>query len=276
MDNVFDSVNGSYKKKQHAKPLLGPATPKSIHKKTLSEAIGIFKSMKFVTSDGKQESGPTVANWVWTLTGIQILLKKLQSEFGINSVWLRHLNQDPLENFCGAVRSHGCRNINPACDQFESAFATLLINNLNSVHIRGKNCKDDFCDALHALVINENAEKPSSTSTVDLSTIVDINFTPIEEKQSDPRKIGPLQYISGYLLKKAKTHVFKDCAQCKEDLSSQEEIEYIRYREYEGRRWLSTPNRDLIELISNMQDLINQIVKENLKKIICQKFSKLQ
>ncbi|KAJ8711918.1 hypothetical protein PYW08_008872 [Mythimna loreyi] len=38
-DTLFDSVNGSYgKRKKHSKPLLGPATPNSVHHKTWTEA----------------------------------------------------------------------------------------------------------------------------------------------------------------------------------------------------------------------------------------------
>ena len=160
--------------------------------------------MKFLSSSGKAESVPTVSNWVWTLNGIQTLLKKLRVEYNINSVWLRHLNQDPLENFFGAVRSHGCRNNNPTCDQFESTFATLLINNLNSVHILGKNCENDHCQSLHALIINDNRETMSSTCTFDFQSIFNYEFTPLEVKEKDPRIIAPLQYMCGYLLKKNK------------------------------------------------------------------------
>ncbi|RVE40327.1 hypothetical protein evm_015023, partial [Chilo suppressalis] len=193
MDNIFDSVNGSYKKNKFAKPLLGPATEHSVHNKTWAEGKNVFKSMKFKTSAGKEESVPTVANWIWTLDGIQILLKKLKKEYSISSVWLRHLNQDPLENFFGGIRSHGCRNNNPTCDQFESAATTLLVNNLSNVHSQGKNCEEDFCKALYSLVISENPEPPS-TSTFDFSSIMELDFSPISEKENDPRKIAPLQY----------------------------------------------------------------------------------
>ncbi|KAH9629275.1 hypothetical protein HF086_008357 [Spodoptera exigua] len=156
IDNIFDSVNGSRQKNRNAKPLLGPATPNSAHHQIWIEGVQIFKSMKFV-SNGKKQSVPSITNWVWTLSRIN----KLQNEFNVSSVWLRHLNQDPLENFFGAVRSQGCRNTNPTCDQFESAFTTLLINNISSVHTRG-NCEKDFCDALYSLTINENAETTST------------------------------------------------------------------------------------------------------------------
>lgn len=258
-------MNGSYKKNKHAKPLLGPATASSPHKKTWSEGKKLLKTMKFITPSGKVESVPTIANWVWTLDGIEILLKKLKENYGITSVWLRHLNQDPLENFFGAVRSHGCRNINPTCDQFESAFVTLLINNLSSVHARGKNCEEDLCHALHTLVVNKKASEPPATCSFDYADIINLNFIEIGDKEKDPKKIGPLQYISGYFLKLAKTKIFKVCPRCKSDLMTTDEIEYIKYREYAGRRWLCYPSSALIRCISNMQDIINSILTNHLE-----------
>ncbi|RVE51172.1 hypothetical protein evm_004137 [Chilo suppressalis] len=190
MDNLFHSVNGSFKKNKWAKPLLGPATPNSAHHKIWAEAKKIFNSIKLINVSGQEETVPTVTNWVWTLEGIEILLKKLKNDFNISSVWLRHLNQDPLEIFFGAIRSHGCRNTNPTSEQFESAFATLLINNLNSVQTRGKNCEGDFCDALHALIVDDDAEETSTSITnVDFENIININFTPLDEKQNNPRKL---------------------------------------------------------------------------------------
>ncbi|KAF9806466.1 hypothetical protein SFRURICE_001261 [Spodoptera frugiperda] len=41
--------------------------------------------MKLVTSAGKVETVPTVDNWVWTLDGIAVLLKKLQNDFKVTS-----------------------------------------------------------------------------------------------------------------------------------------------------------------------------------------------
>uniref|UniRef100_A0A2A4JY71 THAP-type domain-containing protein n=2 Tax=Heliothis virescens TaxID=7102 RepID=A0A2A4JY71_HELVI len=266
LDHVFDSVNGSYRKNRFAKPLLGPVTPISPHKKFWTEAKQILKSMQFITSTGKVETVPTIKNWVWTLDGIQVLINNLESKFGVTSVWLRHLNQDPLENFFGAIRSHGCRNVNPTCDQFESAFATLTINNLSSVHTQAKNCQNDFCEALFSLVLNENVEhEATSTCTVDFESIININLETIENKENNPRVLAPLQYISGYFLKKIKTNVFKNCSVCKNDFIATDQLEYINYREYAGRRWLCTPSYNLINLISNCQDIINHILKENLE-----------
>ncbi|CAH2100788.1 unnamed protein product [Euphydryas editha] len=193
MDNVFDSVNGSHAKNKNAKPLLGPATITSAHIKTWTKAKSELNSMEFVTPASRAETVPTIKNWVWTLEGIQVLLNKLRIEYGVISVWLRHLNPDPLENFFGAVRSHGCQNVNLTCDQFEFAFATLLINKLNIVHTQGKNCENDLCYALCYFVLNENTEA-TSTCTVDIENILEINFEDIENKEKDPRILAPLQY----------------------------------------------------------------------------------
>lgn len=118
-DKLFDAHNGSYTKKQ-AKPLLGPARPHSCHHALWNEAKKDLNKMKFVNAtSGKVENVPNINNWVWTLDGTQLLLKKLEKEYGITSVWTRHLNQDPIENFFGAIRSHGCRNVNPTSEKFE-------------------------------------------------------------------------------------------------------------------------------------------------------------
>ncbi|KAF9806462.1 hypothetical protein SFRURICE_001257 [Spodoptera frugiperda] len=47
-DKLFDSINGSFGKRKHSKPLLGPATPNSLHHKTWMEAKIFLKNMKFV------------------------------------------------------------------------------------------------------------------------------------------------------------------------------------------------------------------------------------
>nr|XP_049695818.1 uncharacterized protein LOC126054354 [Helicoverpa armigera] len=77
-DKLFDSINGSFGKRKHSKPLLGPATPNSIHHKTWMEAKIFLKNMKFVNvKTSNVEYVPTLSNWVWTLEGIELLLKKL-------------------------------------------------------------------------------------------------------------------------------------------------------------------------------------------------------
>jgi len=67
-------------------------------------------------------------------------LIKLLEEKGIKSILTRHINQDPVENLFGAVRSFDCDN--PTCNSFISAYKTLLLNNLISFQSPGANCED--------------------------------------------------------------------------------------------------------------------------------------
>lgn len=264
-DTLFDSVNGSYgKRKKHSKPLLGPATPNSVHHKTWTEAKIFLKNMKFLNvNTSSVEYVPTLNNWVWTLEGIELLLKKIAAKYGVTSVWLRHLNQDPIENFFGSIRSQGCRNVNPTPDGFEAAFSSLLINSLTSVHAAGANCEVDDCHTLHKVLITSGGCKEQINC--DLSEIPDIEFTPLEDK-SDPRIVGGLQYVSGYFIKIAKKKVFKGCNECKKDLMSNQEPEYLKYREYANKKWLCSPSDSLLNCVSNLQDINYAIIKTCLEK----------
>ncbi|KAJ8735757.1 hypothetical protein PYW07_007377 [Mythimna separata] len=264
-DKLFDSMNGSFgKRKKHGKPLLGPATPTSIHHKTWKECKVMMKDMRFINNKtSNDEYVPTINNWVWTLEGFELLLKKIESKYGVTSVWLRHLNQDPIENFFGSIRSHGCRNVNPTPERFESAFTTLLVNSLSSVHAPGANCESDNCETLHEVLITSGGIKEQTNC--ELSNIPDITFTPLEEK-NDPRVIGGLQYVSGYFVKSAKKKIFKGCVECKNNLISDNQHEYLKYREYANKKWLCSPSDSLLNCISNLQDINYLILKENLYK----------
>lgn len=119
--------------------------------------------MKLITDKNKITKVPSIHNWIWTLEGTETLVKILAVDQNIKSLWMRHLNQDPIENFFGAIRSHGCRNTNPTPERFESALTTLLVNSLSSVHGPGANCEEDQCNALHALVVTKSSEATKSS-----------------------------------------------------------------------------------------------------------------
>ncbi|CAB3231574.1 unnamed protein product [Arctia plantaginis] len=64
-DQLFDAMNGSHgKKKKYGKPLLGPATPTSIHMKVWRESKNMLQKMKFLNrSTLRDEYVPTLNNW---------------------------------------------------------------------------------------------------------------------------------------------------------------------------------------------------------------------
>lgn len=61
----------------------------------------------------------------------------------MESVSLRRMNQDGLENFFGNVRSNCNVKNQPMAFQFRSAFTNLIVNNPTAKHSIRSNCQDD-------------------------------------------------------------------------------------------------------------------------------------
>lgn len=147
-----------------------------------------------------------------TVNNVEYLIQKLFKDYNIKSVWMWHLNQDPLENFFGAIQSHGCRNTNPTVAGFESSFAALLINNLSGQHSPGSNCEEDNCQSIFnsmETMFKKSKNEPIYTDIVD--NINDTIYVEYEEKKKSPRILATLQFVTGYLLKKCKIKVYKNC-----------------------------------------------------------------
>lgn len=150
---MFDSVNGSKNLPKKDKNVLrNEVSDTSIHMQFLKEAaISIEKHIRFVHPVTKKaKSVPSLNNWSRTLTGFRKLWIRLR-RLRVDSFSQRHVNQDPLENFFDMIRSHGRRNINPTCMQFESSYKSLLIINLTSAKTVKGNCQDDEAEALFPL-----------------------------------------------------------------------------------------------------------------------------
>lgn len=115
----------------------------------------------------KKNAPKCLINWRWTIRAVQDLWAILQ-ENNFESLNLKYLNQDVLENFFSQIRSNGCANRNPTCHQFEQAFKSLLICNLTSTHSIGANCQET----------NEGA-------TLALSDLIDVNEEMKKLKDAD-------------------------------------------------------------------------------------------
>lgn len=148
-DDLFDSVNSSYSEIRNGKIYRAAVKPTSPHHKFWNEALKILKTMKFVNANN-QGVVPSLSSWIKTIENFKYLIRHLHSK-GITSVLLRNINQDALENFFGSIRAHGCSNIMPNSSAFESAFKTLLINNISSPHSVGANCEKDSGYCLQSL-----------------------------------------------------------------------------------------------------------------------------
>lgn len=184
---------------------------------------------------------------------------------------MRHFNQDPLENFFGGIRSHGYRNTSPSPAGFEAAFASLLITNISN-YSRGSNCEEDFCqnfDSMKNLLSTEDQTLAEDIMEIDLDDI-NCEFVGFSNKKRDPKIYAQISYVSGYILRQAKSKIFYDCSECKTNLYHTNDNEYIMSREYlKFKRLLTHPSEELMNLFSDMQDIINNILenKSNIKQI---------
>lgn len=177
IDNLFDSLNGSFKnsKNRSGKDLLLNVTPTSKHKNFWIQARNILKTIKFITPSGSSRSVPTVNNWLHTIKGMELLRDTIFNSFDMKSLWCRHMNQDPIENFFGSIRSHGLRNTSPTYSAFEAAFASLLINDMSSNYSPGSNCEEDMCSvftSFEEVFFVQTTDQDKENCEVDLEDVV--------------------------------------------------------------------------------------------------------
>lgn len=98
----------------------------------------------------KKNNPKCIKNWLWTIKAVQEIWKILQKA-QFQSLNLKFLNQDILENFFGQIRNFSNRN--PIPKQFEEAFKALLVCNLTSKQSFVSNCKEE--DEETSLVLSE-------------------------------------------------------------------------------------------------------------------------
>lgn len=215
MDKVFDSVNGSSVYPRDGKPLRCAVKNDSVHVTYWNEAINILNSVKFIDKNGKETVPPCIKNWIFSLKSIKFLWSQLKKE-GFKYLILRNINQDPLENFFGCVRSHGYRNINPDCYNFMTSFKTLLINNFASTKSISRNCQEDNCQGLLKNLT-------SFLNTEHVNTDNFISSLPFNLQNQIP-VFNPIQdmtvgFVAGYICSKILKSI-NQCSTCTQILKS--------------------------------------------------------
>lgn len=274
-DQLFDSVNGSFSRVREGKIYRAAVTPTSPHHQLWSNSIPILKNMKFLNSKRVVHS---IQSWVKTIENFRSLVRYLFSK-GIDSLLLRKFNQDALENFFGAVRTHGCSNVMPTSSAFEGAFKTLLINNMTSSHSVGANCEKDkksFClkSLKRFLLTGQSIEVPTECEDVieNEHLVIDILNTDDLLKSNTLmhlEKCAVIGYCSGWLAQTAKRVIYANCNICKKDLE-EEEIQvfhkYIKMKEYENKDWLCYPTRSLFDFFAQVEHICIIVLKEHASK----------
>lgn len=98
--------------------------------------------LKKNSASSKKNRPKCIKNWLWTIKAAQEIWKIVQKT-QFQSLNLKFLNQDIIENFFSQVRNFGGSNRNPNAKQFQEAFKALLVCNLTSKLSFGANCKED-------------------------------------------------------------------------------------------------------------------------------------
>lgn len=186
---------------------------------------------------------------------------KFLSSKGIKSLLPRHLNQDPLENLFGALRSLGCSK--PTCGSFIMAYKTLLLNNLVSAHSPGANC-EDFTEGTLSTYKNFftlDQEMPDTP-------IFSCNLPcPVNVQLSETTKnlqTVTHSYISGFIIKKLNKDVLKGCVSCLKKMCTDEvsnDHELIVAREYQPTKLnLKYPGTSFCSVVNKIISYINDVL----------------
>ncbi|XP_030765395.1 uncharacterized protein LOC115889514 [Sitophilus oryzae] len=213
MDYVFDSVNGSYVSIKKGKTLKCAITKSTGHKTFWAEAIKVFSSMEFSSGSKTHIVPPSIKNWMHTLKAFSYLWYKCEKE-NIAFLCPRNLNQDPLENFFGSVRSHGVRNISPNATSFVNSLKSLVINNFLASHSRSANCQNDNLKGLDDLKHMLTSLEPVIEVDVSFPNVIVPEYQPAHNSLL---KRGKLTYVAGFVAKKVLKRI-GICKQCRQDL----------------------------------------------------------
>nr|XP_012224936.1 PREDICTED: uncharacterized protein LOC105673674 [Linepithema humile] len=237
-NKVFDSVNAHTLHPET--PLRVAVTRNSKHHDFWPHAIKLLSDMRYVDPKSKQpvKCIPSLKNWIFTLRGFQNIWK-IVNNADIQFLKTRNINQDPLENFFGMIRSHGRRNINPSCSQFCGSYKTLLINNLTSKRSMNSNCEDkndgDLLFNLKQFVKNVSHVNSTSEQIVEEDSVSSQNKTAMHKISS--HKNNSQMYVAGWIAKKILSlKQFKNCLACKQsllttDITSEEYVQLV-HRKY--------------------------------------------
>lgn len=225
--------------------------------------------MKYISKNGNKGTVPSLTSWVKSIEAFLALTKYLHS-IGLKSLLLRNINQDPLENFFGAIRAHGVRNIMPSATAFINAYKSLLISNITSYHSVAANCEEDQSILLQSLkyLLSVNLPQPDSKNFEINNEHLCMNEADIEKLIRDPKyteKCAAVAYCSGWLTHVLKKRIYKDCQTCRHDLESdqmQTFHSYIKIKEYNSSKtWLCYPSRDVFEYFFKVENIVIDILK---------------
>ncbi|XP_039310495.1 uncharacterized protein LOC120358881 [Solenopsis invicta] len=284
-NNLFDSVNANSVSTKNNPPLRTAVTKTSQHLEFWKDASRTLKSMRYVHRKTKKPTPtvPSLKNWNCTIEGMATLWAKLES-MGFKYFKTRNVNQDPLENFFGAIRSHGQRYVSPTAWQFDGLYKTLLLNNVSSLHSVGANCEKDDGDFLLTFnsFINNAIKESSNDDTTNAELFDDSCVTEtvqnFDANNNNNFAKGTRMYVAGWMARKLLNSVkeCRDCSACQCSFSSNShndpEYTFIKIREFDSSNHaLAYINMDYFEMYVKADKLLrgwitNVCFKSNVAK----------
>ncbi|KAJ8910981.1 hypothetical protein NQ315_003674 [Exocentrus adspersus] len=248
VDKMFDSVNGSTKNPRKGKVFRCGISQESPHVSFWKEeALPMLHSMEYAQRGSRDhKKPPSLVNWEFTLRNIIRIWEELNVN-GFDYVLGKRLNQDPLENYFGQIRTHGGRYTNPCADAFVGAYKSLLVNNLITKHSDNFNCEEDQCenilqDLKNFLTDSTEMSPPPELEITDVSggssSVTSTATYTTSRATASGQTLSNManQYVAGFVLKKIKSKVH-NCKCCNENLySSENDVanRLILEREYGG------------------------------------------
>lgn len=304
MDELFDSFNGSQSYPEQGKPLRCRLSASSPHVEYWQEkAKSMVHNWQFckdpaadkrLKREPKKKPPPlkpgkercTVtrppSQWGW-ITSINAILHvwNVVSAAGFTYLQQRALNQDPLENLFGLIRSYCGANHNPTFPQFAAAFKTSIVNGLAFKGLSG-NCQSDDAAALsdlRAFLVSDVKENESiSTDEIeDKNTCHDV-LTEIESAvESGDASVLSAAYVAGFIARKLLGT--SSCDSCKTLLTGSNLDFYntaITFKEFSHVSYsLTYPSQDLVAYVAKFAVVFDEFMVSNshivkLLESICQ------
>lgn len=216
----------------------------------------------------KHESIPSIKNWIHNIHTFKEMFDYLTENHKITNLITRNFNQDPLENFFSCIRSNGCRNINPDCNQFISAYKTLIVNNYNSPHSPGANCEDDYNNVMQSfrnLLISDPDDSQTDNFACEIDSLIEvIGLISSEIRNNDSILHNETKkYVNGYVIKKCKSKIFKKCNDCQKDLCRSEiDLNSLNYEVDYTKKSLFHPSDKFCDLMNDIYYTIIACLRE--------------
>jgi hypothetical protein len=266
-DNIFDSLNSSKLKcsKLHRRAW----SANFLHKQFIPDALAFVKSLKVknaATGEDVTNRLRCLKGFKITLNSVMLLWQELQQKFSLQFLFTRRLNQDPLENYFGAVRQQGGNSDNPTPIQVSRAFKKLFYDNF-LVSSLGNWTKD-----LDNVLAGTTFTPISSSSSKNASEI-DVTDYKSVSLQSNLIGMNAIAYVSGYLLKKClKKH---QCEICRSKLVRDNLVDssklFCYFKSYQAQMektgGLLAPSTEFLAYITDLEGIFVQVLATIVHKV---------